>query len=179
MMIQPWKLLKEETEYKNKYVDIRKRTYTLPNNKEADYFIRDGMGNVASIFAITNNNEIILAREFRPGPGKILDELPGGVIDPNETPLQAAKRELFEETGYKGELILLTKTWMSAYSTGKKYSYIALNCQKHSEKQNMDHENEFIEVVLKSKSEFQKQLKKGDLTDMETALLAMEYLKSK
>ncbi len=175
-MINPWKLIKEDPEYKNKYVDIRKRTYTLPNDKEAEYFIRDGMGNVASIFAITKDNKIILAREFRPGPGIVLDELPGGVIDPNETPLQAAERELLEETGYKGELKLLAETWMSAYSTGKKYCYIALNCQKHSEKQNMDHENEFIEVILKEKSEFQKQLKKGDLTDLETALLAIEYL---
>jgi len=178
-MIDIWKLIKEEPAFKNKYVDIRKRTYTLPNQKEAEYFIRDGMGNVASIFAITNDNKIILAREFRPGPAMVMDELPGGVIDPNETPLQAAKRELFEETGYKGELILLAETWLSAYSTGKKYCYIAINCQKYSEKQNMDHENEFIEVVLKEKSEFEDQLKKGDLTDLETALLAMEYLKAK
>lgn len=177
-MINAWKLIKEETAFKNKFVDIRKRTYALPNKKEAEYFIRDGMGNVASIFAITKDNKIILAREFRPGPGMILDELPGGVIDPNETPLQAAERELFEETGYKGELILLSESWLSAYSTGKKYSYLALNCQKHSEKQNMDHENEFIEVVLKEKSEFEEQMKKGDLTDLETALLAMEYLKA-
>jgi ADP-ribose pyrophosphatase len=172
-----WTLIKEEPEYKNKYVDIRKRTYKLPNNKEAEYFIRDGMGNVASIFAITNNNEVILAREFRPGPGMVLDELPGGVIDPNETPLQAAERELLEETGHKGKLILLAETWMSAYSTGKKYCYIAINCQKHSEKQNMDHENEFIEVVLKNESDFMEQLKKGQLTDLETALLAIDYLK--
>ena len=39
------------------------------------------------VAVLDQNNEIILAKQFRPGPKKILLELPGGMIDDNETPI--------------------------------------------------------------------------------------------
>jgi ADP-ribose pyrophosphatase len=53
-----------------------------------------------NILALTPTNEILLVRQFRFGSGHITTEIPAGLVDPGETPLQAAKRELKEETGY-------------------------------------------------------------------------------
>jgi ADP-ribose pyrophosphatase len=176
-MLQPWKLIKEEVEFQNKYVRIDKRRYELPNGEQADYFIRDGIGNVASVLAVSKEKKFILAQEFRPGPNMIMDELPGGLIDEGEEPLQAAERELYEETGYKGKLIFLGETYVSAYSRVKKFCFLALDCEqvKH-EVQEKEEEYEFIEVVLKEKADFLLQVQKGELTDLETALLGLNYL---
>ena len=53
-----------------------------------------------NIIALTPDEEIIVVRQYRFGIGKITTEIPGGVIDPGEDSLEAAKRELREETGY-------------------------------------------------------------------------------
>jgi len=55
----------------------------------------------------TKNNEVILAKQFRPGPNEVLLELPGRGIYKEETPEQAIERELLEEAGYKGKAKLI------------------------------------------------------------------------
>lgn len=52
-----------------------------------------------NILAVTPDHQIILVRQFRPGTEEFTLELPAGVIDPGESPLGAAQRELREETG--------------------------------------------------------------------------------
>jgi ADP-ribose pyrophosphatase len=53
------------------------------------------------MMAVDEKKRILLVRQYRLPAEKYLWELPAGKVDPGETPLQAAKRELAEETGYK------------------------------------------------------------------------------
>jgi len=55
----------------------------------------------AVMMAVDEKKRILLVRQYRLPAEKYLWELPAGKVDPGETPLQAAKRELAEETGYK------------------------------------------------------------------------------
>lgn len=56
-----------------------------------------------AVLAVDRDNHVILVRQYRHGLGAMSLELPGGVLDAGETdPLAVAKRELFEETGYRG-----------------------------------------------------------------------------
>jgi len=55
------------------------------------------------IVALTRQDQLLLVRQFRRAAGAITLELPAGHIDPGETPEQAARRELAEETGYEAD----------------------------------------------------------------------------
>lgn len=57
--------------------------------------------NWVNVIALTDDNQVILVRQYRHAAGEEILELPGGVIEENESPEQAARRELLEETGYE------------------------------------------------------------------------------
>lgn len=59
----------------------------------------------ATVVAVTDRAEIVFVENYRPPIGGFLLELPGGMIDPGEDPLQAASRELEEETGLRAKEI--------------------------------------------------------------------------
>ena len=63
--------------------------------------------NAALIIAkIVPDDEIVLIRQFRPPAGKMMIEFPAGLIDPGEIPETTAVRELYEETGFEGEVTI-------------------------------------------------------------------------
>jgi ADP-ribose pyrophosphatase len=53
-----------------------------------------------NVIAITPDQQVVLIEQFRVGANEVCLEIPGGMVDPGETPAEAAARELAEETGY-------------------------------------------------------------------------------
>ncbi|MFH1089688.1 MAG: NUDIX hydrolase [Candidatus Uhrbacteria bacterium] len=149
------------------------KSFTLPNGQKKDFEIKKE-SNVASVLAITKENKIILTKQFRPGPEKIFFELPGGVIDTNESPEAAINRELLEETGYGGSIKFLATIPRCAYSTGWRYAFVATDCEKVAE-QELD-ETEFIEVSEMSLEDFRNHLRSGQLSDVHVGYLGLDYL---
>lgn len=88
-----------EVVFKGKWLEFRKEgTY--------EFFHRHNKPNAVVIFATTENRELIAVEQVRLPHGKPVLEAPAGLIDPGETYLQAAYREMMEETGY-GEGFLI------------------------------------------------------------------------
>ncbi len=64
-----------------------------------------------NVIPLTKENEVVLIEQYRHGTEGVSLEIPGGMVDPGETPVETAARELFEETGYEAaEVVFLGKT---------------------------------------------------------------------
>lgn len=170
--MEHWKRLDERVVYSG-YRKLARRLYEFPDGRTADFEIRlEGL--VVCILPITDAQTVILARQFRPGPERVLVELPGGGMEPGEAPEAAARRELLEETGYAGELHFTGETVNGAYSTMRRYNYVALHCKQVS--QPKPDAEEFIEVVEMPLPAFRDHLRSGALTDVATGYLGLDYL---
>lgn len=110
-MVTPWKLLGTRPGSAG-YLQVETRTFRLPDGLEADWDIY-GCARSVAVLAVTPEAEVVLVQQFRPGPGRVLDELPGGYVEPDEEVLTAARRELLEETGYTGDVELAGTSWLA------------------------------------------------------------------
>lgn len=170
--MQPWKKT-EETPFKAGFRRMLNRVFTLPDGATSDFDIKHE-GPAAAVLAITESGNVVLAKQFRPGPEEILLELPGGNIEPGENAMEGVQREFLEETGYAGEFEFVGTCLDCAYSTMKRYCYVAKNCKKIQEA-NLD-DNEFIEVVEIPLQEFRELLRSGQMTDVEVGYLGLDHL---
>lgn len=127
------------------------------------------------IVAITKKGKIVLVNQYRKAVDKILTEIPAGFIEINEEPIEAAKRELREETGYNVEEIeYLTEFYTSAgFSDEKIHIFCAENLEFNIGLDLDEHENvEVIEVDIK---EALKMIYRGDITDSKTIIGILLY----
>lgn len=171
--METWKLLNERPGPAG-YLTVNTHTYAMPDGREADWDILVG-GQTVAVLAITADDEVLLTRQFRPGPGRVLLELPGGVVDEREDVVHAAARELSEETGYVADrLSLIGQTWLASYATHRRYAVLATGCRPLAE-QRLD-EDEFCEVVTMTMTDFLTQVRSGDLTDLDAAWMCLDRL---
>ena len=99
-MIKNWEVVKSEKLDSNRVFETRKDTSISPvTGEEHEFFIIDAP-NWVNVVAVTPDEQVVLITQYRHGIRAETVEIPGGVIDPGESPLEAAKRELLEETGY-------------------------------------------------------------------------------
>jgi ADP-ribose pyrophosphatase len=99
----PWRLLHSELAFEHRWYRLRRDTVELPGGRVLDdYFVAE-RSDVALVVAVTADDDVLLARQYKHGIGEITLELPGGAIDHGETPGEAAERELREELGYACE----------------------------------------------------------------------------
>ncbi len=152
---------------------IEERTYEMPNGKHKTFYIKL-TDNSVCVLALTEDDKVITVKQFRPGPNKFLNELPGGYVDEGETREQAVARELREETGYEGDIQFVTDCIDDAYVMMSRGCFVARNCKKVGDQQLDD--NEFLNVELVELPEFMKQIRAGQMTDVEAAFLGLDFL---
>lgn len=114
---------------------LRKERYRSRHSKlEHDFYVVH-LADAVHVIALTPENELLLVRQFRAASGRDSLEVPGGLVDPGEDPLEAGARELLEETGYEGDSAELVGTLWSNPSlvTSRTTTIIVRNVRKVAE----------------------------------------------
>ena len=146
MEILKWKTRSSKYLVREKWATLRVDVCDLQNGViKDDYYVLE-YPNWVNAIAVTKEHKIILVRQYRHGAGIISLEVPGGVIDGDESPEAAIKRELLEETGYSfdsAELIVSTYP-NPATANNVTFTYLMLGGTK-THGQHLD-EHEILEV---------------------------------
>ena len=129
------------------YFGLRSDAYRLPDGVVKDPYYVLERPDAAIVFPLTTEGEVVLVRQYRPPLERIELGLPAGLVEPDEDPVEAARRELLEETGFgEGEWEPLTAIASSpSLKDNWAYLFLARNVRR-SAVQDLD-EHERVEVV--------------------------------
>jgi ADP-ribose diphosphatase len=132
----------------------------------------------AVMMTVDERDRVLLVKQFRLPAERDLWELPAGRIDPGETPLQAAKRELREETGYSArKWTKLIMFWASPGYIDEKMNLFLATELTEGTPENMDDER--IEIRWFSKKEMQEAVRAGKIQDAKTLVGYFFWLEQK
>jgi ADP-ribose pyrophosphatase len=175
--MKPWKRIEPTKVDTIGWLTVVTKTFEMPDGSVANFQTKGKEhGHCIATIALTNANKVVVARQFRPGPEVLLDELPGGGVDENEGFQVAAQRELLEETGYKPtEMHFLGDIRKDAYTNTTWHYFFASGCVKVGDQQLDD--NEHVEVLEISIAQLFDNVKNARMTDTEAVFLAYEQLK--
>ena len=180
------KLLSTENIFDGKVIKVDKETVELPNGKKAFREIVRHHGAVALI-PITDDDKIVMIKQWREPMRKVTLEIPAGKIEPGEEsdPLQTAIRELNEEARYEAENIELVTPFYTTpgFSDEEIYLYHASGLKPVSTELPQD-DDEFLELVELTLPEAMSAMKEGLVCDSKTIMgllfwQLMQYLRNK
>lgn len=158
MEIKKWKILDREYLFKRPWLTARRDKVQLPDGRiNPEYYVLE-YPDWINVIAITKTGMFVMVEQYRHGLQDVFTELVGGVIEPGEDPLAAARRELLEETGFAGGDWELYMVISQNPSTSNNYTYcfIARGVEETA-RQHLD-ETEDIAVKLLTKQEVKNML---------------------
>lgn len=144
--LKPFEHLTTQIKHTGKVLELRSDLVVTDRNREVDYEYV-AYPNVVVVLGITSHQELVMIRQYRPAIRQFLLELPAGKMDPGEDPLNAAKREFEEETGYIAKKWNRIAEFYSAPGFCTEYLYLYL-AQELSQTETHFDEDENIETEL-------------------------------
>ncbi len=170
------KTVKSERIYEGKVINLRVDMVELPDRKYSKREIVEHSGAVG-VLAITPDGKVILVKQFRKPVESVLLEIPAGRIETDEEPLNSAKRELVEETGYSSDKITKMLDFYTSPGFSNEVIHIYL-AEELVEGEACPDEDEYIEVVYLSIEEAVEMVKNGEIKDSKTIVALLSYQNS-
>jgi len=161
---KPWKIISSIRDKSYRVFSLRTdRAISPRTGKEHDFFILESSSWV-NVIPLTPEQDVVLVRQYRHGTRDVTLEIPGGLVEKSDTPEQAARRELFEETGYRpSETCSLGAVHPNpAIQSNECYTFLAKDVFVDGEQQ--QDEREDIEVLLRPLSAIQQLIRDREIT---------------
>ena len=160
--MQPWEVKARRYLIERPWMKLRQDHVVLPGGAEMDEFHVVEYPNWAATVCVDTEGQFVLVEQYRHGVGRSSLELPAGVIEPDEDPLEGARRELLEETGYVASSWKMVGRCATDPSNHSNYAflYLAEDAYLHK-KQQLDAEEE-IAVRLFRPEELMEMVHSGD-----------------
>ncbi len=124
--IRSWKCLNQRIVYENPWIRVYEDQVQLPNGNTTLYGIVEPKSNFVGVVPLLDSKTVVLVQQYRYIQNEISWEIASGAIDENETPEQAAQRELRQEVGYQAETLELVSIMQSNKSLMRDKGYIFL-----------------------------------------------------
>lgn len=160
--MRPWRVLASRSLLVRRWLEIHEQRIELPHGGVIDEFHLISAPDWVGVLARTEDDEIVCVEQYRHGAGRASLELPAGVIDAGETALDAARRELLEETGYAAESIepLLSTNTEPSRHTNRAHFFFAKGAKRVAD-QRLD-PSEHIRVRLVEIAELLETIERGE-----------------
>ena len=164
-------VIDSEIAWRGKIFDIERLQVRLPNGHTS---VRDVVRHrgAAAVVALTTSGKIALVRQYRTSLGRVTVEIPAGKLDPGEDPLECAKRELKEETGFVAGRIAYLTTIATSCGFADELIHIYLATQLSFEGARPD-DDEFLNVDLVPVGELVDAVLDGKIEDAKTVVGAL------
>ena len=168
------KTLKSEKIYEGAIINLRRDKVTVQGGTSYREIIEHNGG--AVIAALTEDKKLVMVRQYRKPADKVMLEVPAGKIDPGEKPLEAAVRELKEETGYTAEKVEFLTQFSPSVGYSEEVLYLYLCTGLTPGETNFD-ENEAIDIEEVELDRLFKMAMSGEIDDAKT-LIAILMVKA-
>ncbi len=168
-----WRQVGEDRIVNDGHLPVVGRTYELPDGSRTDWEL---LGHIESVgvLALTDDGRVVLVREFRPGPGRVVANLPSGMVEPGEAPDVTGARELTEETGYVAESVeTVASIHAMAHGMWVKHVVIARGCRPTG-KQDLG-PTEDCEPVVLDVAEVRALARSGAMVGTDLVYLALDH----
>lgn len=172
------KTLSSKEIYNGKIIKVSLDEVKLPNGNTSQREIVRHPGAVA-IIALTDEKKLLLVRQYRKPLDRIIYEIPAGKLEPGEKPLDCAKRELEEETGFKSESIKPLQSFYTSpgFADEIVHVYYTDRLEKLENSAGLD-DDEFLDLLEVTLDEAGKLIEENKIYDAKT-VYAVQYLQLK
>lgn len=168
-----WKVLSSEYLFRRPWLTARRDTCELPDGRIMNEYYVLEYPTFINVIAVTTEGTMVLIRQYRHGLGRTCFELVAGCVEEGEEPIEAARRELREETGYTGGewSEMMAFSCNASAMNNLSHSFLATGVEL-TEQQDLD-ANEDIEVYTFTQEEVKTMLLRGDF--MQASMIAPLY----